>query len=90
LTKIEVAAGSDFEIRLDNQDEHLYAIYITDGEPASRELKPDVALISPFLFKGEYVQGPATVTCDVPALTPGSYVFWCPAHPSLLGTLEVK
>jgi hypothetical protein len=40
------------------------------------------------LFVGDLVDGPKTVTYDVPALDPGSYYFRCDVHPQMNGTLE--
>jgi plastocyanin len=95
LTEIEVAAGSAFEIRFDNQDEYDHTIYITEGAPADTTFaRRSVALFEDYLaaslFKGAWIRGPATVTYDVAALPPGSYVFFCPPHPPMTGTLVVK
>lgn len=95
LTEIEVAAGSAFEIRFDNLDGYQHTIYISEGTledttSARRSEAIYEAYLAASVFKGEWVTGPATVTYDVAALPPGSYVFFCPPHPPMTGTLVVK
>jgi plastocyanin/uncharacterized membrane protein len=72
-------AGTRFDLVFDNEDDgvqHNVAIYRDDSveEP---------------LFVGDLVEGPTTVTYDVPALDAGSYYFRCDLHPQMDGTLEV-
>ena len=96
LTEMEVAAGSAFQIRFENQDGYDHTIYITEGVPedvmfARRSEATYLAYAEASLFKGGWFRGPATVTYDVAALPPGSYVFFCVPHPvEMIGTLEVK
>ena len=95
LSEIEVAAGSAFEIRFDNQDGYQHAIYVTDGTfedvtSARRSEAIYEAYLATSVFKGEFVTGPATITYDVAGLAPGSYTFFCPPHPPMIGTLLVK
>ena len=71
-------AGEPFALVFDNEDDgvqHNVAIYRDDSveEP---------------LFVGDFVQGPTTVTYDVPALDAGRYYFRCDVHPVMDGTLE--
>ncbi len=92
LTEMEVAAGSAFEIRFENQDNYDHAIYVTEGVRPSN-LSSEVEAMAFFetsLFKGEYVRGPATITYRVAGLAPGTYQFFCPPHPPMLGTVEVR
>jgi plastocyanin len=75
---VRAPAGSPFEIRFENTDEgtpHNVAIY-TDESAAEG------------FFSGDLVDGPATVTYDVPALDEGVYFFRCDVHPQMNGTLE--
>lgn len=75
---VRAPAGRPFEIRFANLDAgtpHNVAIY-TD-ESASEDW-----------FSGDLVDGPATVTYEVPALEGGAYFFRCDVHPQMNGTLE--
>ena len=92
LIEIEVAAGSGFEIRFDNQDEYSHAIYITESvrPPRLTSEAEAMAFFASSLFKGEYITGPATITYHVAGLAPGTYQFFCPPHPPMIGTLVVK
>lgn len=96
LTEMAVSAGSAFQIRFDNQDGYDHTIYITEGVPedvtfARRSEATYLAYAEASLFKGEWFRGPATVTYDVAALPPGSYVFFCTPHSAtMIGTVEVK
>jgi plastocyanin len=73
-------AGTPFTVRFDNRDPdvpHNLAIY--------RD-----AAATQALFRGEIVTGPATVTYRVGALEPGTYLFRCDVHPTLMvGTFVV-
>ena len=73
-------AGEAFEIEFDNRDEgvpHNVAVYEDDSAEES-------------LFVGDLVEGPTTITYDVPALDAGEYYFRCDVHPAMSGTLEVS
>jgi plastocyanin len=75
---LTVAAGEPFGLVFDNEDEgvpHNVAIYTDDSAVQS-------------LFVGDVIDGPETVTYDVPALDPGEYFFRCDVHPQMNGTLE--
>ena len=89
LTEMQVAAGSAFEIRFENQDEYSHSIYITEGVRPPY-LTFNEALNGPSLFKGEYIRGPATISYRVDALVPGTYQFFCPPHLPMIGTVEVR
>ena len=41
------------------------------------------------VFKGDLVDGPATIDYQVPALEPGTYYFHCDVHPTMQGTITV-
>jgi len=88
-SEIEVAAGSAFQIRFDNEDEFKHAIYIVEG-PRVYYATFEEYSAGPAVFKGEYTTGPLTVVYEVPALTPGQYTFLCPPHREMTGTLVVK
>ncbi len=62
-----------FQIVLDNQESAPHNIAIKDAAGAE-------------MFKGEIVT-PTKITYDVPALTAGTYTFWCEVHPEMTGTL---
>ena len=65
-------------VAFENDDDavpHNVAIYADDSAAQS-------------LFVGDLVEGPATVTYDVPALDPGVYYFRCDVHPQMNGTWE--
>jgi plastocyanin/uncharacterized membrane protein len=71
-------AGEPFGLAFENQDAgvpHNVAIYKDDSATQS-------------LFVGDLVDGPTTVTYDVPALDPGEYYFRCDVHPQMNGALE--
>jgi plastocyanin/uncharacterized membrane protein len=76
--RLTAPAGEAFGLVFDNEDDgvpHNVAIYTDDSAAES-------------LFVGDLVDGPKTVTYDVPALDPGSYYFRCDVHPQMNGTLE--
>jgi plastocyanin len=75
---VRAPAGRPFEVSFANRDDgvpHNVAIY-TDESAADA------------LFVGDLVDGPASVTYDVPALGEGVYFFRCDVHPQMNGTLE--
>jgi len=77
-SSLTVSAGEPIAVVFDNEDEgvpHNVAIY--EDESAAQSL-----------FVGELVEGPTTVTYDVPALEPGVYYFRCDVHPQMDGTWE--
>lgn len=77
--RIEARAGAALTVAFANEDDgvpHNVAIYTDDTAEES-------------LFVGDLVEGPTTVTYDVPALEAGSYHFRCDVHPQMDGTLEV-
>jgi plastocyanin/uncharacterized membrane protein len=75
---LTVSAGEPLVMAFENEDEgvpHNVAVYADDSAAQS-------------LFVGDLVEGPTTVTYDVPALQPGEYYFRCDVHPQMNGTLE--
>jgi plastocyanin/uncharacterized membrane protein len=75
--RLTVPAAEAFGLTFDNEDDgvpHNVAIYEDDSAAQS-------------LFVGDLVEGPKTVTYDVPALDPGQYYFRCDVHPQMNGTL---
>jgi plastocyanin len=76
--RLTAPAGEPFGLAFENEDDgvpHNVAIYRDDSVEES-------------LFVGDLVEGPTTVTYDVPALEPGVYYFRCDVHPQMDGTLE--
>jgi plastocyanin/uncharacterized membrane protein len=75
---LTVSAGEPLVMAFENEDQgvpHNVAVYADDSAAQS-------------LFVGDLVEGPTTVTYDVPALQPGEYYFRCDVHPQMNGTLE--
>lgn len=76
--RLTAPTGEPFGLAFANEDDgvqHNVAIYRDSS-------------IEESLFIGELVEGPTTVTYDVPALGPGVYYFRCDVHPQMDGTLE--
>jgi uncharacterized membrane protein/plastocyanin len=76
--RLAAPSGEPFRLAFDNEDDgvpHNVAIYTDDSAAQS-------------LFVGDLVDGPKSVTYDVPALDPGSYYFRCDVHPQMNGALE--
>ena len=73
---LTVEAGKPLEIVLDNQDEAPHNIAIKDAAGTTG-------------FKGEIVTK-GEVTNLVPALTAGTYTFWCEVHPEMQGTITAE
>lgn len=77
-SSLTVSAGETIGLAFENEDEgvpHNVAVYEDDSAAQS-------------LFVGDLVEGPTSVTYDVPALEPGEYYFRCDVHPQMNGTLE--
>lgn len=77
-SSLTVSAGETIGLSFENEDEgvpHNVAVYEDDSAAQS-------------LFVGDLVEGPTSVTYDVPALEPGEYYFRCDVHPQMNGTLE--
>lgn len=73
---ITAPAGEAFQIVLDNQEAVPHNIAIKDASGAVG-------------FKGEIVTSTQIVN-DVPALTAGTYEFFCEVHPDMKGTLTAE
>ena len=77
-SSLAVPAGEPLVVAFENDDDgvpHNVAIYTDDSAVQS-------------LFVGDVIDGPTTVTYDVPAIDPGRYYFRCDVHPQMNGTLE--
>ena len=77
-SSLTVSAGETIGLAFENEDEgvpHNVSVYEDDSAAQS-------------LFVGDLVEGPTSVTYDVPALEPGEYYFRCDVHPQMNGTLE--
>lgn len=75
-TEITVPAGEPVAIVLDNQEGAPHNVAIKDASGAE-------------VFKGEIVAN-AKVTNAVPALSAGTYTFWCEVHPDMQGTITAE
>jgi plastocyanin len=73
---ITAPAGEAFQIVLDNQEAVPHNIAIKDASGAVG-------------FKGEIVTATQIVN-DVPALSAGTYEFFCEVHPDMKGTLTAE
>jgi nitrite reductase (NO-forming) len=73
-------AGKPFTIAFMNHDA---------GVPHNVSIYKD-STAAEVLFKGELVNGPASVTYKVDALPAGTYFFRCDVHPQMNGTLVVE
>jgi plastocyanin len=76
---LRLPANEPVALAFDNEDtgvQHNVAIY---GDESAEES----------LFVGDLIDGPATVTYDVPPLDAGSYFFRCDVHPQMNGSVEV-
>lgn len=87
---VTVKSGTDFEIRLDNQDELSHAIYVTPGKRPLGMKTLEEYEKGPYPFKGEYVQANKTITYHVGALAPGAYQFFCPPHLDMVISVTVE
>ena len=75
---LEAPAGQAFVLDFDNNDPGIpHNVEIKDANGTSK-------------FKGQIVNGPATISYQVPALAAGSYMFVCDVHPNMTGTLTAK
>jgi LPXTG-motif cell wall-anchored protein len=70
---LAVPAGESFTIRFDNKDSDRHNVAILPSHTATTTL-----------FEGDIVQGPKSLTYNVPALKPGTYHFHCEVHPNLM------
>jgi LPXTG-motif cell wall-anchored protein len=70
---LAVPAGSSFTIQFDNKDSDRHNVAILPSHTATTTL-----------FEGDIVQGPKSLTYNVPALKPGTYHFHCEVHPNLM------
>ena len=73
-----VPAGRPFELVFNNNDA---------GIPHNVEIAESSARQN-LIFDGEVIDGTASITYQVPALTEGDYYFLCRIHPNMNGTLR--
>lgn len=74
VTEVEAPADAPFELIFTNND---------NGIPHNVTIFEDTET----LFAGEIINGPASITYEVPALPAATYDFRCDVHPDMLGTL---
>ena len=78
VASLEAPADKAFQIVFENQDTAIpHNIQIADGSGM-------------FVFEGDTINGPNTITYSVPALAAGAYKFSCKWHPNMVGDLTVK
>jgi plastocyanin len=79
---IELAAGEDVSITLDNIDsvEHNVSIYANEDDASAQENA---------IFEGERITASST-TYEFTAPDGGEYVFQCDVHPAMRGTVTVE
>ena len=78
LTDVTVPADTPFVIAFDNQDAGIpHNVAISDASGVE-------------VFKGEIINGVATVEYQVPALPAGEYTFICTVHPNMTGTMTAQ
>ena len=76
---LAVPGGQEFSITMENQDSVAHSVAILESHSSTS-----------VLFRGELHQGPGETTYNVPALSPGTYVFHCEVHPTdMRGTFIV-
>ena len=75
-TTVEVPAGEPVTIVLDNQEAAPHNIAVKDASGAE-------------VFKGE-IGSSKQIDNAVPALTAGTYTFWCEVHPDMTGTITAS
>src|SRR5947207_2827414 len=76
---LAVPADQPFTITFDNQDHDRHNVVILPTYNSSETF-----------FRGEIIEGPATVTYSVQALKPGTFRFHCEVHPNVMnGTFIV-
>lgn len=83
---IELPAGKESEITLDNADTTTHNMHIYETAEDADALADDAAL-----FQGEDVAKGESVTYSLPALDKGEYPFLCRIHPGAMrGVVTVK
>jgi plastocyanin len=78
-TNLSFPADVPVALTFDNQD---------PGTPHNVAIYKDEAYTQP-VFPGEIIDGPASVTYDVPPLAAGTYYFRCDVHVAMAGTVSV-
>ncbi len=82
---IELTAGEEAEITLDNADSAPHNIFVYPTEGDADALADDAAL-----FTGDDVAPGDQATYAIPALDKGEFPFLCRIHPSMRGVITVK
>jgi hypothetical protein len=82
--ELQAPAGVAFRVLLDNQDKDFYhGFAIGTGATAAE------ARAGKLVYTGEILVGPVVHAYDIPALTPGTYWFFCQPHVNMNGTIVV-
>lgn len=75
VSELAVPADAPFALVFNNDDQGIpHNVSVLSGEE--------------ILFPGEIINGPASITYEVPALAAGSYEFRCDVHPEMTGTMN--
>lgn len=79
--ELVIAADTPVTLRFDNRSmiPHNVAVHEGDAERVGAEI-----------YRGELVQGPASIDYTLPALPAGTYAFICTIHPTMVGTLRAE
>ena len=75
--ELSVPANEAFKLKFDNKEAQPHNVWITDASGGT-------------VFKKPFFSGPKTVSWDVPAIAPGSYVFKCEVHPNMAGAITAS
>jgi plastocyanin len=78
--ELVITAGVPVTLRFENRVPIPHNVAIHDGSPDA---------IGEERWRGELIEGPASVDYTLPALAPGDYAFVCSIHPTMVGRLEV-
>ena len=79
---LSLPANEPVILTFDNQDD------VAATGPHNVSIYADDTLVEN-VFRGDLVDGPASIDYQVPALRPGEYYFHCDVHPSMNGTISV-
>ncbi len=82
---IELVAGEESEITLDNADSAPHNVWIYETAQDADDLNDDAAL-----FEGEDVGPGESTTYSIPSLDKGEFPFICRIHPAMRGLVTVQ
>lgn len=82
---IELPAGEESEITIENEDTAPHNLWIYETAEDADALNDDAAL-----FEGEDVGPGGSTTYSIPGLDKGEFPFLCRIHPAMRGTVTVQ